>query len=322
MSHPRGESNSNALKPGGVGSGKLSPDWTVSTTVASSSGLDHRFSLRELTQTAAENFANYQPQSEVQRKAVAGIRHALKPGSMSRDFAPRRLLNFTPTEAEPLAAIMIGDDDAVANPTHITWQIHGVYYRTDTTAWGASQESATLHWAQTQAGAPRPLVINWLGYHAPNLLAGLTDAPARSGAKLLRESFTTVTATTTVARATPKLNIDAHSYGALTALYALDTWVPPPRFHAAVLSGAIGAPAGVQLGDLPVDNFHVLRAQHDYHSRLGSLLGRFTARRKLLKTTDISTVAGTRLVGHNTHGGTGYRDVGTQGLEWMAQHTV
>lgn len=269
--------------------------------------------LEELEAQALEEFSAFSPATKVQKRSAAGLKHALKPSSMDKKYAPRHLIEFIPGPL-PMASVALGD---ISDFSHLTWQLNGIRYRTDTTAWGASEEAGRLQIAQRDAGARSPVVISWMGYKPPSLLGGLVDQRAREAAPALVDHWMRI-----LPFIDARTNIEAHSYGGVTALYALDLLPKPYRFDTTLLSGAVGIPRGIDIDSLPARKLESIRAPWDIQSKLGTILSRLTSGRQPLSLTDLHEIEGTALQGHNTHGGQGYRDLGTKGLSWMARHTV
>lgn len=149
------------------------------------------------------------------KEAIDGVAHALRPTSMHRRLPDRHLLFLDLEGPHPLAAVVLGDPD---HATHLTWQISGAGIRPGTAMWGTAREAGELLLQQRAAGAERPAVIAWLGYPAPGLLKALSDHTARTCAARLAYDIRRVGELVPSATHTA---IEAHSYGATLAAYAL-----------------------------------------------------------------------------------------------------
>ncbi|MFC4428747.1 alpha/beta hydrolase [Citricoccus alkalitolerans] len=121
-----------------------------------------------------------------QKSALDGLVHALKPDSMDRSYPERQLLAYDlGTALRPAsAAIAVGEP---ATASHLTWQVSGMGVFVHTAMWGSVREAGQLWAAQREAGAPRPCVVAWLGYHPPGPWGALSGQSAlRGGARLAR----------------------------------------------------------------------------------------------------------------------------------------
>lgn len=286
---------------------------------------------------------------ERRRRVLDGTVHALKPYSMDADYAPRTLLDYD--SAAPHVVIAVGE---LLAPTHVTWQIAGMGMGPAHAAWGAAREAAQLHRAQRDLGAERPLVLSWLGYHPPSPVGVLSSRRAAGAGARLAEHLWTTSLLWQGAQPAPEIggridpwrSLEAHSYGvpvAVRALGLLAIWsgsrcertVPPSaRIDALVLSGSVGAPRRwwSMVEKLSVDGaprVTEIRARRDLLAPLGRVL---SGRRRVPADptgpelgTEPGTAAGATLipaVGHNTHGGRGYRDPGTDSLRAIAAATL
>lgn len=309
-------------------------------------GLIHR-SAAALSALRAE-MAVRETLPERRRRVLDGTVHALKPDSMDADYAARTLIDYD--SATPHVVIAVGELRA---PTQVTWQIAGMAMGPAQAAWGAAREAAQLHREQRSLGAERPLVLSWLGYHPPSPLGVLSSrTAARAGERLAEHVWTTSllwqgagAGRGAGTRLDPWRSLEAHSYGvpvAVRALGLLGLWsrtriertVPEAgRIDTLVLSGSVGAPrrwwdAVAALGCAPWVTD--IRARRDLLAPLGRVL---SGRRRV----PVDTAQGGQIVqagspaspeselipavGHNTHGGRGYRDPGTLSLRAIAAAT-
>lgn len=276
-----------------------------------------------------------------QRSALDGLVHALKPDSMSRAYPERQLLDYDLGTAgvPPSAVVTVGEPQ---NATHMTWQVSGMGIFVHTAMWGSVREAAQLWAAQREAGAERPCVVAWLGYHPPGPWGALTGRTAlRGGARLARHLQGWFQYRDRLDAPWPHTALEAHSYGTLVAARALQILQrrqPARHLDALVVSGAVGLPADLAadpgaLG-LGADQVYFALAETDYLSRAGFWLSRRRpwagATRLDVHADEPRQLAGA--VGHNTSRhrpdpglfsrGHGYRDVGTASLYRMARATV
>ncbi|MGO1883776.1 MAG: alpha/beta hydrolase [Citricoccus sp.] len=276
-----------------------------------------------------------------QRSALDGLVHALKPDSMNRAYPERQLLAYDlgSVRVPPSAVVAVGEPE---NATQMTWQVSGMGIFVHTAMWGSVREAGQLWAAQQEAGAERPCVVAWLGYHPPGPWGALTGRIAlRGGARLARHVEGWFNYRDRLAGPRPYTALEAHSYGTLVAARALQILQrrePPLSLDALVVSGAVGLPrelAGAPgaLG-LREDQVFSALAETDYLSRAGLWLSR---RRPWEPATRLDVRADERrrlagVVGHNTSRhrpgagllgrGHGYRDVGTASLHWAARATA
>ena len=117
------------------------------------------------------------------RSALDGIVHALKPEGMDPHLPARHLLDYVLEGPDGPRAVVAAGDPATA--THLTWLVSGMGIRPQTALWGTAREAAHLAAAQRAAGAPRPVVIGWLGYPAPTPWRVVLDGPGRRGGAML-----------------------------------------------------------------------------------------------------------------------------------------
>lgn len=282
---------------------------------------------------------------ERRRRVLDGTVHALKPNSMPADVAgtggtqpaPRTLIDYD--SSTPHVVIAVGELRA---PTQVTWQIAGMGMGPAQAAWGAAREAVQLHREQRALGAERPLVLAWLGYHPPSPVGVLSSSgAARAGLRLAEHIWTT--SQLWEREPVPMWrSLDAHSYGvpvAVRALGLLAVWshtrlertVPPAaRIDALVLSGSVGAPRRwwhpvESIPEAGAPWVTEIRARRDLLAPLGRVL---SGRRRIPTDALVGPVVagadtGLRLpVGHNTHGGRGYRDPGTLSLRTIATATL
>ncbi len=294
-----------------------------------------------------------------QRSAVDGFVHALKPDAMDRRYPERLLLDYSLGSAlvPPSAVVAVGEPLAA---THVTWQVSGMGIHAHTAMWGSAREAAQLWAAQRAAGAERPCVVAWLGYHPPGPWGVLTGRSAlRAGTRLARHLTSWFRARESLPHGSlpptslphtsrPHTAVEAHSYGALVAARALQVLHrqrPPRTLDALVLSGPVGLPRDLTealdrdplaLG-LPPERVYVALAATDLLSRAGRLLsGRRTWPGATPLEVGADAVPGLAgVVGHNTSryrpdrgpwgllgGGHGYRDPGTASLHQIARATT
>ncbi len=240
------------------------------------------------------------------RSALDGIVHALKPEGMDPHLPARHLLDYVLEGPDGPRAVVAAGDPATA--THLTWLVSGMGIRPQTAMWGTAREAAHLAAAQRAVGAPRPVVIAWLGYPAPSPWRVVLDGPGRRGGAMLAADVRAWWAFTRAgagqredADAGPPLRargtavhgaVEAHSYGSLMAAHALrllaehglqpdDADAPRPAerpVEALVVSGAVGLPAALaaRAGRLGVPAGRVFRAQApgDVLARVGRAVGR------------------------------------------------
>lgn len=317
-------------------------------------GLIHRSAVA--LRTLRAEMAVRETLPERRRRVLDGTVHALKPDSMDADYAARTLIDYD--SATPHVVIAVGELHA---PTQVTWQIAGMAMGPAQAAWGAAREAAQLHREQGHLGAVRPLVLSWQGYRPPSPLGVLSSRiAARAGERLAEHVWTTslLWQCTGAGRGAgtaldPWRSLEAHSYGvpvAVRALGLLALWsrtrlertVPSAgRIDALVLSGSVGAPhhwwgtvsalaerseRGLHRGPRVTE----IRARRDLLAPLGRVL---SGRRRV----PVDTAQGGQIVqagfpaspesglipavGHNTHGGRGYRDPGTVSLRAIAGAT-
>ncbi|MPZ03455.1 alpha/beta hydrolase, partial [Micrococcus luteus] len=202
------------------------------------------------------------------RSALDGIVHALKPEGMDPHLPARHLLDYVLDGPDGPRAVVAAGDPATA--THLTWLVSGMGIRPQTAMWGTAREAAHLAAAQRAAGAPRPVVIAWLGYPAPTPWRVVLDGPGRRGGAMLAADVRAwwefmrhgpgeddAAAPALRARGTAVHGaMEAHSYGSLVAAHALrlladrglqpdDAEAPWPAerpVEALVVSGAVGLP--------------------------------------------------------------------------------
>ncbi len=238
------------------------------------------------------------------RSALDGIVHALKPEGMDPHLPARHLLDYVLDGPDGPRAVVAAGDPATA--THLTWLVSGMGIRPQTAMWGTAREAAHLAAAQRAAGAPRPVVIAWLGYPAPTPWRVVLDGPGRRGGVVLAAD---VQAWWEFLRhgpgedddAAPALRargtavhgaVEAHSYGSLVAAHALrlladrglqpdDAEAPWPAerpVEALVVSGAVGLPAALAAGaaHLGLRSGRTFRAlaPGDLLARVGRAVGR------------------------------------------------
>ncbi|TFI09334.1 alpha/beta hydrolase, partial [Thiopseudomonas sp. 4R-3cl] len=203
------------------------------------------------------------------RSALDGIVHALKPEGMDPHLPARHLLDYVLEGPDGPRAVVAAGDPATA--THLTWLVSGMGIRPQTAMWGTAREAAHLAAAQRAAGAPRPVVIGWLGYPAPTPWRVVLDGPGRRGGAMLAADVRAWweflrhgpgedddVAPALRARGTAVHGaVEAHSYGSLVAAHALrlladrglqpdDAEAPWPAerpVEALVVSGTVGLPA-------------------------------------------------------------------------------
>jgi hypothetical protein len=242
--------------------------------------------------------------------------------------------------------VAVGDPDTA---THLTWQVSGMGIFVHTALWGSAREAAQLWAAQREAGAERPCVVCWLGYHPPGPWGVLSGRTALRGGALLARHLTGWFEARERRAAggpgpAPHTAVEAHSYGTLVAARALQMLrrgVPARSVDALVVTGAVGLPSDLArdpaaLG-LDRNRVYLALAGTDYLSRIGSLL---SGRRPWTRFTRLRIGADAALglagaVGHNTsrhrpdagplhlfHRGFGYRDAGTASLYRVARATT
>jgi hypothetical protein len=271
-----------------------------------------------------------------QKSALDGLVHALRRDSMDRSYPDRILLAYdlgTPSRP-PSAVVAVG---APETASHMTWQVSGMGIFAHTALWGSVKEAAQLWATQQQAGAERPCVVSWLGYHPPGPWGVLSGRSAlRGGARLARHltgwfdyrerlaaepaAGTDTGAAAPVAAGAgpagvgstlplPHTALEAHSYGTLVAARALQMlWsgAPPRCLDALVVTGAVGLPPALA-GDpsvlgLTQEQVYFALAERDHLSRIGLLLsGRrpWTRFTRLrIEADEANGLAGA--VGHNT----------------------
>ncbi|NUL47510.1 alpha/beta hydrolase [Cellulosimicrobium funkei] len=276
-----------------------------------------------------------------QTSALDGLVHALKPDSMSRSYPARQLLDYDLGTARfpPSAMVAVGEPESA---TQMTWQVSGMGIFVHNAMWGSVREAAQLWAAQREAGAERPCVVAWLGYHPPGPWGALTGRTAlRGGARLARHVEGWFQYRSRLGAAPPHTAVEAHSYGTVVAARALQILrrrEPPLSVDALVVSGAVGLPRDLaedpgSLG-LREDQVYFALAETDYLSRAGRWLSR---RRPWERVTRLDVGADEQLnlagaVGHNTSRhrpesglfgrGYGYRDVGTASLHRIARATA
>ncbi|WMY78357.1 alpha/beta hydrolase [Citricoccus sp. I39-566] len=276
-----------------------------------------------------------------QTSALDGLVHALKPDSMSRSYPERQLLDYDLGTARfpPSAVVAVGEPEGA---TQMTWQVSGMGIFVHNAMWGSVREAAQLWAAQREAGASRPCVVAWLGYHPPGPWGALTGRTAlRGGARLARHLEGWFEYRDRHGAPPPHTALEAHSYGtvvAACALQILQRREPPLSLDALVVSGAVGLPRDLAedpdaLG-LREDQVYFALAETDYLSRAGFWLSR---RRPWKRVTRLDVHADEQrnlagAVGHNTSRhrpdsglfgrGHGYRDVGTASLHRIARATA
>ena len=238
------------------------------------------------------------------RSALDGIVHALKPEGMDPHLPARHLLDYVLEGPDGPRAVVAAGDPATA--THLTWLVSGMGIRPQTAMWGTAREAAHLAAAQRAAGAPRPVVIGWLGYPAPTPWRVVLDGPGRRGGAMLAadvwawweflrhgpgeddDATLALRARGTAVHGA----VEAHSYGSLVAAHALrlladrglqpdDAEAPWPAerpVEALVVSGAVGLPAALatraaHLGLRSGRTFRAL-APGDLLARVGRAVGR------------------------------------------------
>ncbi|MGO1183117.1 MAG: alpha/beta hydrolase [Micrococcaceae bacterium] len=306
-------------------------------------GLIHR-GAKALTRLRAEMRVRAEL-PERRRRVLDGTVHALKPDLMDAALAgtggsqpvPRTLLDYD--SSAPHVVIAVGELRA---PTQVTWQIAGMGMGPAQAAWGAAREALQLHREQRALGAERPLVLAWLGYHPPSPVGVLSSRGAARAGQRLAEHIWTTSQLWEGESVPPWRGLDAHSYGAPVAVRALgllavwsqtrlDRTVPPAaRIDTLVVSGSVGAPRRWwhPVESIPDDGapwVTEIRARRDLLAPLGRALA---GRRRIPVNTSVGrdvAEAGTGLrlaVGHNTHGGAGYRDPGTLSLRAIATATL
>ena len=238
------------------------------------------------------------------RSALDGIVHALKPEGMDPHLPARHLLDYVLEGPDGPRAVVAAGDPATA--THLTWLVSGMGIRPQTAMWGTAREAAHLAAAQRAAGAPRPVVIGWLGYPAPTPWRVVLDGPGRRGGAMLAADVRAWweflrhgpgedddVAPALRARGTAVHGaVEAHSYGSLVAAHALrlladrglqpdDAEAPWPAerpVEALVVSGTVGLPAALaaraaHLGLRSGRTFRAL-APGDLLARVGRAVGR------------------------------------------------
>lgn len=276
-----------------------------------------------------------------QRSALDGLVHALKPDSMDRSYPARQVLDYDlgTLRVPPSAVVAVGDPEPA---THMTWQVSGMGIFAHNAMWGSVREAAQLRAAQQEAGAERPCVVAWLGYHPPGPWGALTGRTAlRGGARLAHHLDGWFAYRDLLEGPRPHTALEAHSFGSVVAARAvqiLQRHEPPHALDALVVSGAVGLPrdlareSGV-LG-LREDQVYFALAETDLLSRAGLW---FSLRRPWTRFTRLDVGADERrrltgIVGHNTsryrpdpgllNRGRGYRDVGTTSLHRIARATA
>lgn len=268
------------------------------------------------------------------RRALDGIVHALRPDGMDPDLPARHLLDYALDGPDAPRAVVAAGDPSEA--THLTWLVSGMGIRPQTAMWGTAREAAQLAAAQRAAGAPRPVVLAWLGYTAPTPWRVLLDGPGRRGGQALaadlaawREHVHGPAGGTVAAGGALPLRargtavhtaVEAHSYGSLVAAHALrllaERRLQPEDDAAAhaverlvdviVISGAVGLPAALaaRAGRLGLPPGRVFRAQApgDVLSRVGRAVGRRQdwADAVVLPVTPRPGLEGAAVRGHRT----------------------
>ncbi|MDN6202182.1 MAG: alpha/beta hydrolase family protein [Micrococcaceae bacterium] len=268
------------------------------------------------------------------KAAVDGVAHALRPTSMHRRLPARRLLFLDLEGPHPLAAVVLGDPD---HATHLTWQVSGAGIRPGTAMWGTAREAGELLLEQRAAGAGAPAVIAWLGYPAPGMFRALSDRTARTCAARLAFDIRRVGE---LLPRTARMAIEAHSYGATLAAYALarlDAEPPPagqagPLIDTLATIGSAGIPDRLlrdpsDLG-IPSSRRYEAVASRDLLARCGRLLSGRTTVAGLPFAVEGHPESGLHAVtGHNTSRFVpgsddpeyGYRDPGTLSLHNLAR---
>ncbi|MGM7671168.1 alpha/beta hydrolase [Microbacterium sp. A93] len=260
---------------------------------------------------------------------------------MSRSYPERQLLSYDLGTAlvPPSAVVAVGEPGAA---TQMTWQVSGMGILAHTALWGSVREAGQLWAAQREAGAERPCVVAWLGYHPPGPWGALTGRNAlRGGARLARHLEGWFASSDRIGGPRPHTAVEAHSYGTVVAARALQILQrrrPPRTLDVLVVSGAVGLPADLAadpeaLG-LREDQVYFALTETDYLSRAGLWLSR---RRPWSRMTRLDTGADAArnlagAAGHNTSRhrpdsglfgrGHGYRDVGTASLYRIARATA
>lgn len=174
--------------------------------------------------------------SPLRRSALDGMAHALRPTSMEPAIPARQLLFLDLGAPEPLAAVAVGNPDTA---THVTFQVSGSGIQASTALWGSTREAGTLYLAQRGLGIQNPCVISWLGYRAPGLPAALSNRAARVGAERLAGDLRRFDA---LRPDRIHLAIEAHSYGATVAAFALALLRGSLTVDALATTGSAGSP--------------------------------------------------------------------------------
>ena len=294
--------------------------------------------VAELITRAEHDFENIKRRrdglNQDRRAAVDGVAHALRPTSMNSRLPARRLLFLDLAGPHPLAAVVLGDPD---HATHLTWQISGAGIRPGTAMWGTAREAGELLLQQRAAGAEHPAVIAWLGYPAPGLVKALSDHTARTCASRLAYDIRRVGELLPL---TTHTAIEAHSYGATLAAYALarlgaEAHQPATsgtRIDTLATIGSAGIPECLLrdpsgLGIPPHRRYEAV-ARKDLLARYGRVLSGRTTVAGLPFAVEGHPDSGLHAVtGHNTSRfvpGTddpeyGYRDPGTLSLHNLAR---
>lgn len=286
------------------------------------------------------------------RRAVEGVAHALRPGSMNRAIPDRHLLYLDLSGPTPVAAVAVGDLDAA---THVSWHLSGVGIRPDTAMWGTVREVGQIVLEQRRVGAERPAGIVWLGYTPPVFAEALFPFRARAAVPRFAADFLQLLS---FRPDRPHISIEAHSYGASVGAHVLEAiarWGrgrrPGPAVvelarlsrgerlvSAFIMSGAPGIPArfGRDPSRLGIGEERVFDAvaPDDWIARLGRLAGRLLCNRsafgRRLPVAALPELGLLPVTGHNSSHFVpgrsqttyGYRDAGTRSLRNIALVTT
>ncbi|GAA3703686.1 hypothetical protein GCM10022377_16720 [Zhihengliuella alba] len=272
-----------------------------------------------------------------QRRAVEGVGHALRHGSMDRAIPERRLLYLDLTGPRPLAAIALGDLDTAS---HITWHLQGVGITPDTAMWGTVREAGQVLLEQRRVGAPNPASIAWLGYRPPGYLMALSAIHAKAGVPRFVEDYLRLQR---FRPDRPHLALEGHSYGSIVAVLALEHLarvMPPgqPLVDAVVSTGSPGLPSrfrdSVESLRIRDERLFDAVARSDYIARAGRWLGQLSGARSRVGR-ELGVEARPELglhpvTGHNSshfvpgslQSVYGYRDPGTTSLRNIARVTT
>ncbi|WP_102159064.1 alpha/beta hydrolase [Zhihengliuella halotolerans] len=286
------------------------------------------------------------------RRAVEGVAHALRRGSMNRAIPERYLLYLDLSTPTPVAAIAVGDLDEA---THVSWHLSGVGIRPDTAMWGTVREVGQVVLEQRRVGAERPAGIVWLGYTPPVFVEALFPDRARAAVPRFAADFLQLL---TFRPDRPHISFEGHSYGAAVAAHVLEAIAQRDRHQrpsravvelsrlardeqlvkAFIMIGSPGIPArfGRDPGRLGIGEDCVFDAvaPDDWIARFGRLVGRVLRNRspfgRRLPVSALPELGLLPVTGHNSSHFVpgrsqttyGYRDAGTRSLRNIALVTT